>query len=226
MCQEISAGLAGLGCYEKRNEAIRQVFPDFEEEWSAKITNPGSILDKETFNYFTLTVAPPGGEPQTRRLPLEAYLQIVAASNLKQRLRMTSLYYHAERRNRAVIGTANRDEFGQGFFVKYGDGTPAPWNPPSRFVVRGPYRHVRNPMILGALLILVSESLILWSLPLALWAAAFFGGNALYFPLSEERRLESRFGDSYRAYKANVPRWLPRLRAWRGTELTGAQRND
>ena len=122
VCQEISAGLAGLGCYEKRNEAIRQVFPDFEEEWSAKITNPGSILDKETFNYFTLTVAPPGGEPQTRRLPLEAYLQIVAASNLKQRLRMTSLYYHAESRNRAVIGTAHRDDFGQGFFVKYGDG--------------------------------------------------------------------------------------------------------
>jgi NAD+ synthase len=120
--QEISAGLTGLGCYERRNEAIRMVFPDFEDDWSAKITNPGSILDKETFNFFTLTVAPPGGNPESKRLPREAYLQIVAASNLKQRLRMTSLYYHAESRNRAVAGTANRDEFGQGFFVKYGDG--------------------------------------------------------------------------------------------------------
>lgn len=119
---EISAGLAGLHCYDRRNEAIRTVFPGFQEDWTAKITNPGSILDKETFNFFTLTVTPPGGEAQSKRLPLDAYLQIVAASNLKQRLRMTSLYYHAESRNRAVIGTANRDEFGQGFFVKYGDG--------------------------------------------------------------------------------------------------------
>jgi NAD+ synthase len=120
--QEISAGLAGLGCYERRNEAIRSVFPDFEDDWTAKITNSGSILEKETFNFFTLTVTPPGGEPRSERLPLAAYLQIVAASNLKQRLRMTSLYYHAESRNRAVVGTANRDEVGQGFFVKYGDG--------------------------------------------------------------------------------------------------------
>jgi NAD+ synthase len=120
--QEISAGLAGLGCYERRNEAIRSVFPDFQDTWSAKITNPGSILEKETFNFFKLTVTRPGRDPESKRLPLEAYLKIVAASNLKQRLRMTSLYYHAESRNRAVIGTANRDEFGQGFFVKYGDG--------------------------------------------------------------------------------------------------------
>lgn len=120
--QEISAGLAGLHCYARRNEAIRAVFDDFEEGWSAKITNPGSILEKETFNVFQLTVTDDRGNSRTRRIPLRAYLQIVAASNLKQRLRMTSLYYHAESRNRAVVGTANRDEFGQGFFVKYGDG--------------------------------------------------------------------------------------------------------
>ena len=99
-------------------------------------------------------------------------------------------------------------------FSKYGSGTPAPWNPPTRFVVRGPYRHVRNPMIIGALLMLVAESLILRSLPVAFWAVVFFAGNAVYFPLSEERGLEARFGDSYREYKANVPRWIPRLRGW------------
>lgn len=120
--QEISAGLAGLHCYERRNGAIRQVFPDYQDAWPAKITNPGSILDKETFNVFHLTVEDEHGRSRTKRIPLQAYLQIVAASNLKQRLRMSCLYYHAESRNRAVVGTANRDEFGQGFFVKYGDG--------------------------------------------------------------------------------------------------------
>ena len=99
-------------------------------------------------------------------------------------------------------------------FSRYGAGTPAPWNPPSRFVVRGPYRHVRNPMIIGALLMLVCEALILRSVPVAVWACVFLAGNVLYFPLSEERGLEVRFGDSYREYKANVPRWVPRLKAW------------
>jgi NAD+ synthase len=120
--QEISPGLAGLHCYERRNEAIQQVFPEFEDSWTVKITNPGSILDKDTFNFFRLTVQDRDGRIQTKRIPLHAFLQIVAASNLKQRLRMASLYYYGESLNRAVIGTANRDEFGQGFFVKYGDG--------------------------------------------------------------------------------------------------------
>jgi protein-S-isoprenylcysteine O-methyltransferase Ste14 len=106
-------------------------------------------------------------------------------------------------------------------FTRHGSGTPAPWNPPSRLVVRGPYRHVRNPMIIGAVLILVSEALILRSLPVALWTLIFLVANAVYFPLSEERRLEARFGDSYRAYKANVPRWLPRLRGWESEESSG-----
>jgi len=103
-------------------------------------------------------------------------------------------------------------------FTRHGEGTPAPWSPPARFVVRGPYRHVRNPMILGAILMLVAESLILRSLPLALWTIIFFAGNLLYFPLSEEKGLERRFGESYRIYKANVPRWVPRLRPWVDTE--------
>ena len=104
------------------------------------------------------------------------------------------------------------------FLFKYGDGTPAPWNPPTRFVVRGPYRYVRNPMIIGALLMLAAESLILWSLPVALWTVVFFGGNVVYFEFSEERSLEDRFGDSYRAYRANVPRWIPRFSGWESGE--------
>ncbi|MCX6835046.1 MAG: NAD(+) synthase [candidate division Zixibacteria bacterium] len=120
--EDISGGLAGLGCYQRRDEAIRMVFPDYSAGWKNKIVLPTNILEKETFNYFNLTVENPKGEVFTERMPLKAYLQIVAASNLKQRLRMTTLYYHAEKHNYAVIGTGNKDEHMQGFFVKYGDG--------------------------------------------------------------------------------------------------------
>jgi NAD+ synthase len=120
--EDISGGLAGLDCYQRRDEAIRMVFPDYGEGWKNKITIPTNILEKETFNYFNLTVENRKGEVFTERMPLKAYLQIVAASNLKQRLRMTTLYYHAEKRNYAVVGTGNKDEHMQGFFVKYGDG--------------------------------------------------------------------------------------------------------
>ena len=99
-------------------------------------------------------------------------------------------------------------------FVTTGRGTPAPWAPPERLVVRGPYRHVRNPMITGVLLMLGAESLFFGSWHLAGWMLVFFAGNALYFPLVEERALERRFGDDYRIYKANVPRWIPRPRPW------------
>ena len=99
-------------------------------------------------------------------------------------------------------------------FVTAGRGTPAPWAHPQRLVVRGPYLHVRNPMITGVLLMLGAESLFFGSWHLAGWMLVFFAGNALYFPLVEERALERRFGDDYRLYKANVPRWIPRWRAW------------
>jgi len=120
--EDISGGLAGLGCYERRDQAIRSVFPEFDASWSAKITIPTNILEKDTFNFFHLTIMNKSGETKTTRMPLAAYLQVVASSNLKQRLRMTTLYYHAEKRNWAVIGTGNKDEHEQGFFVKYGDG--------------------------------------------------------------------------------------------------------
>jgi NAD+ synthase len=120
--ENISRGLVGLGCYRRRDEAIKQVFPEFDDSYKAKIINPGNILDKETFNFFNLTIENEAGESKTKRMPLKAYLQVVAASNLKQRLRMTTLYYHGELRNWAVVGTGNKDEHQQGFFVKYGDG--------------------------------------------------------------------------------------------------------
>ncbi len=106
-------------------------------------------------------------------------------------------------------------------FVKVGRGTPAPWAPAPRLVVRGPYRHVRNPMIASVLFLLGAESLLLGSWHLAGWMAVFFLLKTLYFLRFEEPGLETRFGDSYRRYKANVPRWLPRLRPWDPGGVTG-----
>jgi NAD+ synthase len=118
----ITDGLSGMHCYERRDEAIRQVFPNYNSKWKSKIVISGNILDSKAFNFFKLEVEDESGQKMTKRLPRSAYLQVVAASNLKQRLRMTTLYYQAERLNWAVIGTGNKDEHMQGFFVKYGDG--------------------------------------------------------------------------------------------------------
>lgn len=122
LVEELTGGLTGLGCYQRRDEAIRQVFPEFTDDYKCKITIPTNMLDENAFNFFALTIESPDGTVQEKRMPLAAYLQVVAASNLKQRLRMTMLYYHAERLNRAVAGTGNKDEHEQGFFVKWGDG--------------------------------------------------------------------------------------------------------
>lgn len=119
---DATAALEGAGCYRLRNKAINRVFPDYKDGWKAKIALPTNILEKNRLNIFRLIVTPAGGQPMTKRLPLKEYLQIVAASNMKQRVRMLTLYYHAERLNYAVIGTGNKNEHDQGFFVKYGDG--------------------------------------------------------------------------------------------------------
>ena len=95
-----------------------------------------------------------------------------------------------------------------------GEGTPAPWNPPRKLVVRGPYRYVRNPMITSVLMMLSAETLATELWPLVAWLVFFFVANCVYFPLVEEKGLERRFGDAYRTYKANVPRWLPRITPW------------
>jgi protein-S-isoprenylcysteine O-methyltransferase Ste14 len=101
-------------------------------------------------------------------------------------------------------------------FARVGQGTLAPWDPTRRLVAVGPYRHVRNPMIAGVATMLLGEVLFWRSGRLALWACAFVLINHTYFLLAEEPGLERRFGDGYRVYRSHVPRWIPRLRPWRG----------
>lgn len=99
-------------------------------------------------------------------------------------------------------------------FWTRGRGTPAPWDPPRVFVVEGPYRYVRNPMIGGVIFILIAEALILRSRPHAEWAALCFVINLIYIPLLEEPMLDARFGASYREYRRHVRMFVPRLTPW------------
>jgi protein-S-isoprenylcysteine O-methyltransferase Ste14 len=99
-------------------------------------------------------------------------------------------------------------------FATDGRGTLAPWDPPRRLVVQGPYRYVRNPMISGVILVLLGEALVLRSRIHLTWTLIFLGVNAVYIPLLEEPFLDQRFGSQYREYCRHVPRLLPRLRPW------------
>jgi len=99
-------------------------------------------------------------------------------------------------------------------FITVGHGTLAPWNPTQRLVVRGVYRHVRNPMITGVSCILLGEAIFFGSPWLLGWFGIFVAANMIYIPFFEEPGLAKRFGDDYRLYKQNVPRWIPRLRPW------------
>ena len=101
------------------------------------------------------------------------------------------------------------------WFATVGHGTLAPWDPPRRLVVGGPYRSVRNPMISGVIFVVFGEALVLRSVPHAVWALAFLAINLVYIPLWEERELDRRFGESYRRYRQHVPRFVPRFRPWR-----------
>jgi len=121
MTETIEPMLSAAGCYQRQIEAIRMVFPNYGEGWKSKIVLP-SILKSDRLNVSYLTVQTPTGETKSERLSLAAYLQLVAATNFKQRTRTMMAYFHADRLNYAVCGTPNRLEYDQGFFVKGGDG--------------------------------------------------------------------------------------------------------
>ena len=117
---DIAPALQALGCYRQRDDAIRHVVPEYTDAWKCKIVISGGL--ERGINFFKLVVQSPDGAQREVRLPLRQYLQIVAATNFKQRVRKNIEYFHADRLNYAVIGTPNRLEYDQGFFVKNGDG--------------------------------------------------------------------------------------------------------
>jgi NAD+ synthase len=118
---DIAPTLEAIGCYKWRDEAIQRVFPEYGPGWKNKIVISGGLEGR--INHFQLVVQTPSGEIRQERLGLREYLQIVAATNHKQRIRKTVEYFHADRLNYAVVGTPNRLEYDQGFFVKNGDGS-------------------------------------------------------------------------------------------------------
>lgn len=116
----IAPTLEAIGCYRWRDEAVRSVIPDYAADWRMKIVITGGVGGG--INRFKLVAQSPSGAIVEASLPLKPYLQIVAATNFKQRIRKTLEYFHADRLNYAVVGTPNRLEYDQGFFVKHGDG--------------------------------------------------------------------------------------------------------
>jgi NAD+ synthase len=119
--EDVSASLEALGCYRRQEEAIRLVFPRYGQGWKCRLTLP-SLIAADRLPVFQLDVESPEGERASSRMPPGAYLQLVAATNFKQRARKMMEYYHADRLQYAVAGTPNLLEYDQGFFVKQGDG--------------------------------------------------------------------------------------------------------
>jgi NAD+ synthase len=121
--ENITAALLGFGCYQRRDEAVKRIFPEYDPAlYKMKIGVKSSGLYTNLPPLFSIVIIDSKGNEQSKRLPASEFKQIEAASNFKQRCRMSMLYYHAERLHCAVIGTPNKHEVEQGFFVKYGDG--------------------------------------------------------------------------------------------------------
>ena len=123
LVEDITGALDGFGCYRRRDEAIQRVFPEYDPaRYKMKIGIKQNPMKHSLPPVFSVVIVDPDGNEKSKLLPVKEYLQIVAASNFKQRSRMSMLYYHAEKNYYAVIGTPNKHEVQQGFFVKHGDG--------------------------------------------------------------------------------------------------------
>ena len=120
--EDIGPTLEVLGCYQRRDDAIRRVIPEYGQGWKSKIVLP-NLVEGSQYAIFSVVAQSPSGEMKKVRLTAEAYLEVVAATNFKQRIRKTLEYHHADRLWFAVAGTPNRLEYAQGFFVKNGDGS-------------------------------------------------------------------------------------------------------
>ena len=119
---DITKNLKSLGVYDDRNTVVKRIFPEFDDSFRFHITLPQNLLEKDRFNYHSITIEDGNGTRQTKRVSATDWLEISACQNMKQRIRMIQLYRYAERNNYFVAGTTNKAETMQGFFVKFGDG--------------------------------------------------------------------------------------------------------
>ena len=119
--EDITTSLDAAGCYRGRDEAVRTVIPEYGNGWRCKIVLP-DLVSRAGYALYLIVVRSPSGEERRVRLPLDAYLGVLAATNMKQRVRTVMAYTYADRYHYAVGGTPNRLEYDQGFFVKQGDG--------------------------------------------------------------------------------------------------------
>lgn len=119
---DITSYLEALQVYDNRNSVIKSIFPGFDDSHQFHVTLPQNLLEKDRVNYHTLTIEDKEGKRESRRLSGKEWMEISACQNMKQRVRMIQLYYHAEKNNYLVAGTTNKTEARQGFFVKFGDG--------------------------------------------------------------------------------------------------------
>jgi NAD+ synthase len=119
--EDITPVLDATGCYQRRDEAIRSIIPEYSDGWRSKVMLP-SVVGSDQYRIFSVVAEAPDGTQYRARVTPAAYLELVAATSFKQRTRKMMEYYHADRRNYAVVGTPNLLEYDQGFFVKNGDG--------------------------------------------------------------------------------------------------------
>jgi NAD+ synthase len=119
---DITSILISFDVYSKKNEIIMKIFPEFKEDMRYRLILPQNLLDRDRFNIYSLEIEIKPGEIISTHLNIKDYRELVALTNIKQRTRMVQLYYFAEKNNYIVVGTTNKTEYLQGFFVKYGDG--------------------------------------------------------------------------------------------------------
>jgi len=122
LVEDLSGVLDAAGCYSRRDEAIRSLIPEYGEGWRCKVSLP-SVVESDQYRIFSVIAQAPDGTQRRARVTPSTYLELIAATSFKQRTRKMMEYYHADRRNYAVVGTPNRLEYDQGFFVKNGDGS-------------------------------------------------------------------------------------------------------
>jgi NAD+ synthase len=120
--EEITPILEALGCYRRRDDAVRRLVPSYGDGHRLKIAVSDDVLERDRVPTFSLTTESPSGERETHRMPADVYRRVVAATNMKQRVRKALEYFHAEERHAVVVGTPNRLEYELGFFVRGGDG--------------------------------------------------------------------------------------------------------